>query len=178
MNIRSAANRVISAYLTADDLSSVAYGEDHAVIVLKNDDAIIVTIEHNSILPTILARYLGSDDYLPTLYPTIEDAENALPATTLVFHASAHHDDMSDVLDHLMSIDGFIPLTPMGDCGTAWAEPATTPDRHIMAAILPEPGESWSLDVEYHNARSFDRIRSNSAAITTLGDWSAVVHIS
>lgn len=174
MNIHSATDRVISAYLNADDISSVSYGQNQSVIVLQNDDAIVVTLSGNPILPSIFARYLGSDDYLPTLYPTVEDAKNALPATTLVFHASAHYDDMSAVLDHLMSIDGFIPLTPMGDCGTTWAEPATTPDRHIMAVILPEPGESWSLDV-YYNARSFYGIRSNSTAITTLGDWSAVV---
>ena len=178
MDIRTAARRVIDTYLNADNISSISYGENHSVIVLQDDDAVIVTIDGDPILPTISARHLGSDDYLPTLYPTVDDAEKALPSTTLVFHASAHYDDMRSVLDHLMSIDGFIPLKPMGDCGTEWAEPAMTPDRHIMAVILPEPGEPWSLDVESHNARSFDRIRSNSTAITTLGDWGAVVHIS
>lgn len=180
MDIRTAAERVINTYLNTENSYEIFCNGDRALILHEDDDVVVVTLDSstNQILPTITARYLGSDDYLPTLYPTVEDANNALPATTLLFHASTHYESMRDILDELGSMSGFIPLEPMGDCGDQWAEPATTPVRHIMAVILPEPGESWSLDVEYHRADSIGGLYADGTAITTLGDWGAVVHIS
>ena len=85
---------------------------------------------------------------------------------------------MRDILGELEDISGFIPLEPMGDCGEQWGEFSETNNRHIMAVILPEPGESWSLDVQYRRAISVHGIYGESTAITTLGDWSAVVHFA
>ena len=180
MNIRKATERVINAYLELDNISAVSYGDDHAVIVFQDDDAVIVTFQGNPNLPVIHARHLGSDDFLPTLYPTVGDAHNALPPTALVFHASVPEDHITEVLGDLTDISGFVPLKPLGDCGMQWGEEPTSDLRHIMAAILPAKGDrDWSMFGTYHQAESVTRnYRGIGQSVTALSDWSMHMVIS
>lgn len=180
MNIRKATERVINTHLNINHISHISYGDDHAVIVDSDEDAVIITFRGNPNLPVIHTRYIGTNNHFPDLYPTVEDAHNALPPTALVFHASVPEDHITEVLGDLTDISGFVPLKPLGDCGMQWGEEPTSDLRHIMAAILPAKGDrDWSMFGTYHQAESVTRnYRGIGQSVTALSDWSMHMVIS
>ena len=175
MNIRKATERVINTHLNINHISHISYGDDHAVIVDSDEDAVIITFRGNPNLPVIHTRYIGTNNHFPDLYPTVEDAYNALPPTSLVFHASVPEDCIPETLSRLSEISGFIPLEP----SVEWDVGPTSDLRHIMAAILPEPGDrDWYLYTTCRQAMNVAKnFHGTNHIVTTISDWSTEMNI-